>query len=57
MMQKQGANQRTRTAQMRAFWSQTLPAAREQEFEHVDSPSAANLSALEEAVDDGGAAG
>lgn len=52
MKQKQGANQQTRTAQMRAFWDRTLPAAREQEFEHVDSPYA-NLCALEEAVDDG----
>jgi hypothetical protein len=51
-MAKQGANQQTRTAQMRAFWEKTLPAAREQEFEHVDSPYA-NLRALEEAVDDG----
>jgi hypothetical protein len=56
-MRKQGAGQRTRTAQMRAFWAQTLPAAREQEFEHVDSPSAPSLRALEEVIDDGGAAG
>ncbi len=35
---------------MRAFWEQTLPAALEQEFEHVNTPAAANLRALEAAA-------
>jgi len=50
MLEQQGANQQSRTRQMREFWARTLPAALDQEFERVDSPAAANLRALERAV-------
>jgi hypothetical protein len=53
IMSRQAANQQSRAAQMRSFWSDTLPAAVDQPFVHVDSPNAASLSALEHVVDDG----
>jgi hypothetical protein len=55
LMKKQTASQRTRAAQMRSFWADTLPAALDQEFEQVDSPTAASLRELQDAVDAGAA--
>jgi hypothetical protein len=55
MMKKQAANQQSRAAQMRSFWAETLPSALDQEFEHVDSPTAPNLRQLQDAVDAGAA--
>jgi hypothetical protein len=46
MMKKQAANQQSRAVQMRSFWADTLPAALDQEFVHVDAPAAATLREL-----------
>jgi hypothetical protein len=56
MIKKQSAKQQSRAAQMRGFWADTLPAALDQEFTHVDAPIAISLRELE-AVVDAGAAG
>ena len=50
MLKKQAADQRSRAAQMRAFWAVTLSAALDQEFVRVDSPTARNLRDLEQTV-------
>jgi hypothetical protein len=50
MLKDQGPNQQSRTKQMLEFWSRTLPAALDQEFERVDSPAAASLRELERAM-------
>ncbi len=50
MLKKQAADLRSRTAQMRSFWAVTLPAALDQEFVRVDSPTARNLRDLEQTV-------
>ncbi|MCW2932295.1 MAG: hypothetical protein JWM19_3257 [Actinomycetia bacterium] len=55
LIKTQAANQRGRTVQMRAFWATTLPAALDQEFTHVDSPTAMTLRELERVVDAGAA--
>jgi hypothetical protein len=55
MMKKQVANQQSRAMQMRSFWADTLPAALDQEFLHVDAPAAATLRDLERVVDEGAA--
>jgi Tubulin like len=47
MMAQQGPAQRSRTAQMLAFWKKTLPAALDREFEGLESPVARNLRELE----------
>jgi hypothetical protein len=53
MMSKQAADQRSRAAQMRGFWADTLPAALYQYFAGIDSPVASNLRDLERSVDAG----
>jgi hypothetical protein len=55
MIKKQPANHHSRAAQMRGFWAATLPAALDQEFVHIDAPSANTLRELGEAVDAGAA--
>lgn len=55
MIKKQSANQQSRAPQMRSFWADTLPAALDQEFMHVDAPTAPSLRELEQAVDAGAA--
>jgi hypothetical protein len=40
---------------MRSFWADTLPAALDQEFVHVDAPAGATLRELERVVDAGAA--
>ena len=55
MIKKQSANQQSRAPQMRSFWADTLPAALDQEFMHVDAPAAPSLRELERAVDAGAA--
>ncbi len=50
MLEKQAADLRSRTAQMRSFWAVTLSAALDQEFVRVDSPTARNLRDLEQTV-------
>jgi hypothetical protein len=55
MMKKQAAHQKSRAAQMRSFWTDTLPAALSQEFEQVDSPTAPNLRELQDTMDAGAA--
>jgi hypothetical protein len=53
MMKKQAANQQSRAAQMRSFWAETLPAALDQDFVHVDAPAAPTLRELERVVEAG----
>jgi hypothetical protein len=53
MMARQAASQQSRAAQMRSFWAQTLPAALDEQFTHVDSPTAASLRELEQVVEPG----
>jgi len=55
MMKKQAVNLQSRAAQMRSFWADTLPAALDQEFVHVDAPAGATLRELERVVDAGAA--
>jgi len=57
MMKKQEADQRARTAQMRAFWADTLPAALDLPFDGPEAPVGKNLRALETVAAKGGAAG
>ena len=47
MMARQAAGQRSRAAQMRGFWADTLPAALDQRFRGLESPIAENLRLLE----------
>ncbi len=53
MIAKQPASQHSRAAQMLGFWADTLPAALDQQFVHVDSPVANSLGELEEVADAG----
>ena len=53
--QQSRAIQQSRAAQMRSFWADTLPAALDQDFVHVDSPAAASLRELQRVVDAGAA--
>jgi hypothetical protein len=53
MMEQQAAGQRSRAAQMRAFWASTLPAALDQKFRGMESPIAENLRTLEKAAPTG----
>ena len=50
MMKQQAAGQRSRAAQMRAFWADTLPGALDQKFSGLESPIAENLRRLEVTV-------
>jgi hypothetical protein len=50
MMKQQAAGQRSRAAQMRAFWADTLPDALDQKFSGLESPIAENLRRLEVTV-------
>jgi hypothetical protein len=52
-MEQQAAGQRSRAAQMRAFWASTLPAALDQKFRGMESPIAENLRTLEKAAPTG----
>ena len=47
MIKQQPAGQRSRATQIRAFWAETLPAARDQHFTGLESPVASNLRELE----------
>lgn len=47
MMKQQAADQRSRAAQMRGFWADSLPAALDQNFRGMESPIAVNLRRLE----------
>jgi hypothetical protein len=47
MMKQQAADQRSRAAQMRGFWADTLPAALDLNFRGMESPIAVNLRRLE----------
>jgi hypothetical protein len=53
MMKRQASNQQSRALQMRTFWAETLPAALDQEFTQVDSPTAATLRHLEQTLEPG----
>jgi hypothetical protein len=53
MMKQQSASQRSRAAQMRAFWADTLPAALDQEFTGLEAPISENLRRLEVAAPGG----
>ncbi|HEX4833417.1 MAG TPA: tubulin-like doman-containing protein [Trebonia sp.] len=53
MMKRQSASQQSRAAQMRSFWVDTLPAALDQEFTQLDSPTAASLRELEQVIEPG----
>jgi Tubulin like len=53
MLKRQASNQQSRAVQMRAFWAETLPAALDQEFTQVDSPTAASLRELEQTLEPG----
>jgi hypothetical protein len=53
MMKEQATGQRSRAAQMRGFWANTLPAAIDQEFTGRESPVARNLRELERVADAG----
>jgi hypothetical protein len=55
MIKQQATSHQSRAIQMRSFWADTLPAALDQEFVHVDSPAADSLRTLEGAVDAGAA--
>ena len=54
MMAQQGPAQRSRTAQMLAFWKETLPAALRREFAGLESPVARDLRELEVVAGSGG---
>jgi hypothetical protein len=49
IMDKQAAGRQSQTAQLRDFWSNTLPAALDQQFIGYESPLASNLRELERA--------
>jgi hypothetical protein len=51
MIKKQAANQQSRALQMRSFWAETLPAALDGPFMHVDAPAAPSLRELLMVVD------
>ena len=53
MMKQQASSQRSRVAQMRSFWANTLPAALDQKFTGLESPVAVNLRNLEIAIPSG----
>jgi hypothetical protein len=53
MIKKQQPGQRSRAAQMRAFWADTLPAALGQPFTERESPVAPNLRELERVTEAG----
>jgi hypothetical protein len=53
LMKQQAAGQRSRYAQMRGFWADTLPAALDQDFTGLESPVAVNLRRLESVADPG----
>jgi hypothetical protein len=53
MIKKQATGQRSRAAQMRAFWASTLPVALDQDFTGRESPVAPNLRELERVADAG----
>ena len=50
LLERQSGEQRTRTAQMLAFWKATLPAALERNFTGVPNPVEQNLLSLEQAL-------
>jgi hypothetical protein len=50
ILMRQAATQRSRTAQMRRFWTDGLPAALDREFSDVASPVARSLRELEQVV-------
>jgi hypothetical protein len=57
MMKRQPDGQRSRAAQLRGFWADTLPAALDQEFTGLEAPIAENLRSLEVAADPPGSGG